>query len=235
MAERICYGGDKFYKYNGNTNLKLRVNTVIQENKYSGNYCPFNKDEIERHIKFLEEFFTKDQYLKINSIISITENDSKFRGEEIDLDIVGTNKWHRFVMIWLRYLYESPFQGAMKDAWRLTDETKLNPFESVQIVMNGFDTGNVNHTLYGRTRFKINSLEDFKEKYSKLESVIDKDHEWGGSEHNPSLQTLFEECPIRDPDKIYYIDINKISLDNWDSTWEKRKEVYERIKERWGK
>ena len=149
MDDRICYGGDKFYFYNGNTNLKLRVNTVLIENRFNRNYCPFNKDEIERHIKFLEYFFTEDQYLKLNSITSVTDNNTNFRGEEIDINIVGTNKWHRLVMIWLRYLYESPFQGAMKDAWRLTDETGINPFESVQIVINGFNTGNVNHTLYG--------------------------------------------------------------------------------------
>ena len=134
-------------------------------------------------------------------------------------------------MIWCRYLYESPFQWAMKDAWKLVDETGLDPFVAVQITMNGFSCGNTNHTLYGRIKFGKIPLEKFKELFEKLPSKTKKEEHWGGTTNNPSIQSLWKERKLHSDEKT--IVISKYNVEEWDLGWNERKEIYEGITKWW--
>lgn len=230
MQSRACFTSQNFYKYEGETELALQFITKLESGKYINNYCPFDDHEIERHIKFLDTFTNDSQKLEL-VYIKDTQVLESFEGKEVLLKISGSNKWHRLVMIWCRYLYESPFQWAMKDAWKLVDETGMDPFVAVQITMNGFSCGNTNHTLYGRIKFDKIPLEKFKELFEKLPSKTQKEEHWGGTTNNPSIQSLWKERKLHSDEKT--IVISKYNVEEWDLGWNERKEIYEGITKWW--
>ena len=228
MELRACFTSKNFYKYEGETILTLQVGTHLKG--FVENYCPFTNEEIERHLKYLNVFTDESQALQLLYIKDINCYPVE-SGKEIKLKIIGSNKWHRLVMIWSRYLYESPFQWAMKDAWRLSDETGIDPFLAVQIIMNSFSIGNTNHTLYGRLRFYPISIEDFKKCFDELPSTVDHNTDWPRAcGTNPSLQSIWYDKDRQKSEDEQTLDINVYQSGTWDKTWDIRKNLYERTK-----
>lgn len=232
MSSRACFGGYYFYKYTGEQIYTILFNTTKDENTVP-NYCPFSIEEIERHIKELDFFVNNERLIEIINIgphkskgpYNYWSKKTEFDWIEVKVKVTGPNKWHRLFMVWIRYMYEQPFQMAMKDAYNLSEELNINPFEAVEITMNGFGTGNTNHTLYGVKRFKFMSRDQFKELFESMPSSVT---EYAKQDTNPSLQSLWESCnyPINE------LNLNNYDAFNWDIGYKERKETYLKIYER---
>ena len=238
MQIRACFIGSSFYKYRGKQEYTIRlvIDDIVNNNKYLPNYCPFSMEEVERHLHELDWLLDETRSLKILEIKTIL-NDPILSGcydksphdwIEFKIEVEGDNKWHRLVLIWARYLYESPFQFAMKDAYRIAEEFKINTFEASEIAMLAFNCGNVNHTLFGRYKFKFKTREEFVEGFLKLPSIFNKETNYS-SKDNPSLQSLWvdDKSPSQE-----CISIGTHDAASWSTTWDIRKETYSRIYER---
>lgn len=130
-----CFGNSDFYKYRDKQVYKILLNVSTNPKLSMPNFCPFTDAEIERHIHELDYFLNDSRKLKLLGIKDHEKPHEKYgwwaysneptdfiNWKELNVEIEGTNKWHRMFMIWVRYLYESPFQFAMWDAYRLSEE-----------------------------------------------------------------------------------------------------------------
>lgn len=230
METRACFMPMNFYKYEGDLEYKLRMYRTLVKDKYRANFCSCSDQEILDHINFLNNFSNQNRSVSISPEIKEVEPGLS----EITLKIVGPNKWHRLVLIWTRYLFEDPFQILTKECHRFARETDTDLFLSEQICFRAYtNSGNQNHTLYGLNYFKIIKTSDFLEKFNSLESTVPtpEDYKWGGTNNNPSLQTLWEKEDSRGFEMNLYKEREK---EDTEENWIKRKEIYERIKKLWG-
>ena len=229
METRACFMPMNFYKYEGDLEYKMRMYRKTVKDKYLANFCSCSDQEILDHINFLNNFSDGTRYVKVSSDLVEVEPGLT----EITLKVVGPNKWHRLVLIWTRYLFEDPFQILTKEAHRFSRETGTDLFMSEQICFRSYSyTGNYNHTLFGAHSFKIIKTSDFLEKFNLLKSEVPdpEDYHWGGTENNPSLQTLWESNETTG----FEMDLSKErEKEDIEENWIKRKKIYGRIKELW--
>lgn len=139
------------YASEGNTNKGLRKdlcfgtifhsegNGIVQKNKYTlklykmgdwlnkkrqNNACLADRAGIVHHLKILQSVFKFSYHLK--------ENEDHF---VITMTLDGDLIYHKYMLSWVRYLYEYPFNVFLADAWRLKNVPEFK-FESVINLFN---------------------------------------------------------------------------------------------------
>lgn len=127
MKEEACFRSifdkatdDGSYTY---TIVLYTSNKKLNEQK--NNYCFFNKSQVKNHINQLKDLgdfksIVIDKKDRIEVIIKISEQ---------------CNLFHRYLVSWIRYLYEFPYNVLLLDAYRLKQEKKFR-FASISNLMN---------------------------------------------------------------------------------------------------
>lgn len=98
--------------YKGNNILKEREN-----NSYFS-----DKKEIKRHLKVISPLIVFEKYE-----FNIIEEEEYF---DVTIELEADRLYHKYVLTWLRYLYEFPFNMIIKDAKRMRKEKEFR-FESL--------------------------------------------------------------------------------------------------------
>lgn len=86
------------------------------------NSCFVGIKEIKRHLKMISSLLVFDKYK-----FKIEEEENYF---DVILEIKADRLYHQYVLTWLRYLYEFPFNMILKDAKRMRKEKEFK-FESL--------------------------------------------------------------------------------------------------------
>ena len=102
----------------------------IREN----NSCFVGIKEIKRHLKMISPLLVFEKYK-----FKIEEKENYF---EVTLEIKADRLYHKYILTWLRYLYEFPFNMILKDAKRMRKEKEFK-FESLSnlfvVISNCYD------------------------------------------------------------------------------------------------
>ena len=139
MGEYICFsaGGGGFSQYKGKQNFKIEIYRGLEKTSAGKSHlCLFSLDELKEHINNL--------YLVINSselkILEIKETKEKYY---IDIIINSNfNIVYRFILTWIRFLWERPYSLALKESFFLKQEfTDLDPFSRFTIARTSFCNG----------------------------------------------------------------------------------------------
>lgn len=104
----------------------------------------------------------------------------------------------------------------------------INPFESVQVVLKAFNSGNTNHTLYGKLQWEFMTRQEFLEKFNELPEGITN---YCDNVKNPSLQSIWKSDPVAIEDK-FTINQSIENIDSWFSEFGDRKIKYKGLYER---
>ena len=101
--------------------IRLYKKDYILKNK-ANNSCFVGRKEIKRHLKMISSLLVFDKYE-----FEIEEKENYF---DVTLEIKADRFYHQYVLTWLRYLYEFPFNMILKDAKRMRKEKEFK-FESL--------------------------------------------------------------------------------------------------------
>lgn len=203
-------------------------NEVIQENKYTivlykpgdflnkkkqNNACLTDRKGIVKHIRVLKSFFPFKYSLK--------EKKDRF---EIVLILKGDIIYHKFLLCWVRYLYEYPFNVFLTEANKLKNipefkfKSIINLFNLVGATSSIYDFGTSIHAI-GETRYfkHFMTIKEIKDKLNKLKG--------GKSRVNEIFKTLLKEEGLK---SLKVDDKTLHSSEYWDSEEEfnNRLELY---------
>lgn len=132
MGARPCFGS-AFNNVRNNSNIKYKIRLYPGINfckKVScSNACLFSKQEIRNHLLQLKALFpfsyrVLDEMKEGNKIISI----------HLHLKNVPAI-FHKYILTWIRYLYEYPYNVILKDAYLLKEDLGLR-FQSMSFLFN---------------------------------------------------------------------------------------------------
>ena len=93
---------------------------ILKDKK--NNSCFVGIKEIKRHLKMISSLLVFDKYK-----FKIEEKEDYF---DVTLEIKADRLYHQYVLTWLRYLYEFPFNMILNDAKRMRKEKEFK-FESL--------------------------------------------------------------------------------------------------------
>lgn len=131
-------------RYTMTYKIKMCKNNSDFENGYN-NMCLFNRKTIIEHLDYIKDLdFKYDLKSDIEDWI-------------LTLKINGYRIKHQFILSWVRYLYEAPFNFALADALKLRktkDFKDLNMFDLVGMLITASNCTNCNldqHALGNRT------------------------------------------------------------------------------------
>ena len=143
MAPEACF----YYVFNGPGYLKnhyiIKIYKGLQMAKKSNdNNCFLSKIQLHHHISVLKNIygFTFNIEEKINKDL--------IPYYELTLNINGPNIIHRFILTWIRYVYEHPYNLYVLDVYKLKtmDTFKyINPLNIFNIVACCANKGNMGH------------------------------------------------------------------------------------------
>ena len=219
LSKSACFGMIFGSKYNG----------IIQKNKYTiklykigdllnerrqNNACLEDRAGIVRHLKILQSLFKFSYHLK--------ENEDHFT---LTVTLEGDLIYHKYMLTWVRYLYEYPFNVFLADAYKLKRIPSFK-FESVINLFNlvgatsGLNEGGTDIHAIGNTRH-FKSLITTKEIKAKLKELE------GGDKR---INDIFPILPREKVETLIEDDYNLHSSDYWDSEEEfnKRFELYKK-------
>lgn len=117
-----------FHDSAGNKHIIIKIYSGIKYLKetHGDNACLFTKAEIERHIRVAKKLFNFEY-----TISKRHQLDSNFVGYEVSLTVPDENGVYvKYLVTWVRYLYEFPFNVSLLDAYRLK---RLPGFKSMTI------------------------------------------------------------------------------------------------------
>lgn len=152
---------------------------IIQENKYTlvlykpgdflnkkkqNNACFTDRKGIVKHIRVLKSFFPLKYRLK--------EREDSFK---IVLILKGDIIYHKFLLCWVRYLYEYPFNVFLAEANKLKNipefkfKSIINLFNLVGATSSVYDFGTNIHAIGEIHYFKhFMTVKEIKDKLNKL-------------------------------------------------------------------
>lgn len=162
---------------NGKSDVKEKYTIItykglwktIKENK--NNMCLFSKDEIKKHLEFISSNIFPFKY-NVKEI----KTDNEKNKYEIKLNIEGNFLYHKFILTWVRYLYEFPTCMLMKDVYRLTKDPKFK-------FINVFDLYNIVSGCYSQDNYKSDQTLSWggrMMRYKELQSRLSKLEPYGG-------------------------------------------------------
>lgn len=213
-------------------------NGIVQKNKYTiklykigdwlnkkrqNNACLTDRASIVHHLKILQSVFKFSYHLK--------ENKDHFM---LSLTLEGDLIYHKYMLSWVRYLYEYPFNVFLADAYKLKNiagfkfESIINLFNLVGatsgIIQHGTDIHAIGKTGWFKAlmttkeiQAKLKELEGGHKQINDIFPVLFANGGWGAPKDKvEGLKTLKED------------DNNLHSSDYWDSEEEfnKRLELY---------
>ena len=186
MARRACFS--ELLNYGTrveNEHYKVIIyndpNIAVKASR--SNYCPFGKESLKKHIHQARRLF--------EFTYNIVETSNDYSGKsyscfEVTIDLSGPKIYHRYLLTWLRYSYEFPFNLILMNAFRLKDtcikeETIPNLFVLVaNCFYGGPSSYNTGHSIsYQSCKFlkektlkdrikKANSVNEIYPRYSNL-------------------------------------------------------------------
>lgn len=130
LSEQACFY-DIFHRNynNGNTYSVILIKNDTYLDKHLSNACFFNKQEIRNHLKIAKSLY------KFNYRVT----DIEYKGNpafliKLHLDNVP-ELFHKYILTWVRYTYEYPYNVILKDAYTLKKDV-LFRFESIANIFN---------------------------------------------------------------------------------------------------
>lgn len=216
-------------------------NGIVQKNKYTiklykigdwlnkkrqNNACLTDRAGIIHHLKILQSVFKFSYHLK--------ENEDHF---VLTMTLDGDLIYHKYMLSWVRYLYEYPFNVFLADACKLKKidgfkfESIINLFNLVGATSGIYQHGTGIHAI-GETAWfkalmttkeiqaKLKELEGGNKRVNDIFPILHANGEWGAPDKNEieGVETLKEE------------DNNLHSSDYWSSEEEfnKRLKLYKK-------
>ena len=132
MGARACFRS-AFDNVRNNSDIKYKIRLypgiALCKNHNVSNACLFSKQEIRNHLLQLKDLFpfsyrVLDEMKEGNKIIVI----------HLHLkDVPAT--FHKYILTWIRYLYEYPYNVILKDAYLLREDLGLR-FQSMSFLFN---------------------------------------------------------------------------------------------------
>ena len=178
--------------------IRIYQNFERVDQNYS-NFCPFTIQQIRKHI---------DECKKVVPFKFSVSKDKKHKGRiEVSVYIDGPAIYHRFILTWIRYLYEYPYNMFLREAWKLKE---ISPFSSDNI----FNLMNLVGATYGRcgTGHTIGALNTAQNRLT-IPKLKTKVLELGNDGVAYMGDAIFGIKEI-ELDSIGY-------LDDWDTYWNK--------------
>lgn len=117
MKHEVCFSA-VFPNRSCKQDYVIRIYQTFEKlDKNYSNFCPFTIQQIRRHI---------NECKKVVPFKFSVMKDGKHKNRiEVKVHIDGPGIYHRFILTWIRYLYEYPYNMFMRDAWKLKE---LSPF-----------------------------------------------------------------------------------------------------------
>lgn len=117
LQRRICFRAafDKFYNNDEHTaHYELQLIRDPKYNQETGynNICLLTKEELKRHLKLARRLFP----------FKYVVEDSEYGGLpsfRVFIDISGVHYYHKYLLTWIRYAYEIPYNLILWDALHL--------------------------------------------------------------------------------------------------------------------
>lgn len=132
MGARACFR-NAFNDVRDNSDIKYKIRLypgiALCKNHNMSNACLFSKQEIRNHLLQLKDLFpfsyrVLDEMKEGNKIIVI----------HLHLKDVPAI-FHKYILTWIRYLYEYPYNVILKDAYLLREDLGLR-FQSMSFLFN---------------------------------------------------------------------------------------------------
>lgn len=97
---------------------------------HRSNACLFNRHEVENHLRQLRGIFP----FSYRVLEKINKDDQVYYGVTLHIKEVPAT-FHKYVLTWLRYTYEFPYNVILRDAYRLKKDPIFR-FESISNIFN---------------------------------------------------------------------------------------------------
>jgi len=154
--------------------VEIHSGTKYLMDKHCDNACLFTKAEMENHIKEAKKVIDFDFTISRKKRLP-----DGYWGYEVYLDINSNKIAEKYLVTWVRYLYEFPFNVSLLDVYRMKDLSEFNDMtieNLLLIVLNSHIVGDgwvrgihsVPKPRHGKfytteeLKKKINSLDDSK-------------------------------------------------------------------------
>lgn len=132
MGARICFANVfNAVRDDSNIRYKIRLYPGIDfcKNKNLANACLFNKQEIRNHLLQLKDLFP----FSYRVLDGVKGNDKIITVYLHLKDVPAT--FHKYILTWVRYLYEYPYNVILKDAYLLREALGLK-FQPISFLFN---------------------------------------------------------------------------------------------------
>jgi hypothetical protein len=192
------------------------LGSKLYENKQN-NACLVKRQDIINHLRVLKRLFKFHYELK-----SVVEDGESFYKLKIQLN--APLIYHKYLLCWVRYLYEYPFNVFMLDAHRLK---KLPIFKGTSLVnlfnLIGASSGINDH---GTRIHAIGEIQEPKE-FSTLSTIL-KRIDYVSKDINPQVNNIFKRVAVQPFDILLDNDADLHSVEYWKSEkyFKKRQEIY---------
>lgn len=125
-----------FRHINTGHNVKYRIilyrGTEFSKNEHQSNACLFTKREVRRHLLLLKSLYPF--HYKVSDYKA--DDDVKYNRIEVFLELNDVPPtFHKYILTWLRYTYEYPYNVILKDAYALKKDPTFR-FESISNLFN---------------------------------------------------------------------------------------------------
>lgn len=214
MAPEACFAHVfQGPKYMENVYKILIYRGLNQAKKGEDNNCFLNKNQLFHHISILKKLYG----FSFNIEEKVTKKLLPYF--ELNLVIKGHNLIHRFILTWVRYAYEFPYNLYILDVYRLKKEEifkHVNAINLFNLVSSCMNSGNGGHMFTDPgTPVKILKFNGLK---NRLNTLTKYDY--------PRLEQVFtttrylnwNKKPVS-PEELYI-------FENWEATYEKRIPLY---------
>lgn len=174
LAEEACFGRVFVsLPYNKCSSVKYKIYIIkglgLAAHEHKGNACLLTREQLFKHVKRAQQIcpFT----------FSIHEGTYEDHNSYIVYINISKKKamYHKYILSWIRYTYEYPYNVILIDALRLKQDP-LFQFTSVATLFNvvlaacPFDIRDVHKIGYGRFLQQC-SIKELKEKLNKVDAL----------------------------------------------------------------
>jgi hypothetical protein len=220
LRERACFSDIFYSEYNGvvqkNTyevTLYKLGDTLNKERK--NNACLLDKRGIIRHLKILQSVFKFSWHLK-------EDGDDKYI---LTLTLDGDLIYHKYLLTWVRYLYEFPFNVFLLDAINLKKLPEFK-FESIINLFNvAGATSGINR--HGCDIHAIGATYTFKQLYTIKETKSSlKSLEGGHTRLNNTFLYVEDEDNLKQFNKTLKDNVDSLEFWSSDEWFTKRLPLY---------
>lgn len=218
MSKEACFS-DVFNRIDVGYSVKYRIilysGIEFSKNERRSNACLFTKKEIRRHLLLLKSLYPF--HYKVSDYKA--GDNGEYNRIEVLLELSDVPPtFHKYILSWVRYTYEYPYNVILKDAYALKKDPTFR-FESVSNLFNlviGCFCSNTEeiHQIPRNQISKPMKLAEVRDKIQKVERL------------NDIYQKLKNKKDII-PGKIGEYDVGDIEY--WREGFEVRKPIYMKV------